>query len=342
MPILTLPVSGVRESFLAAMGEFRAERNAESDDDTLIGRNFTAWGGRWSTPDGFAAFVAAVRAEAEEETPRPEGWVPETTWWWVDGDEYLGRISLRHRLTPRRRVAGGHIGYDVRPTARRGLGSGGRLTAANIAWAHSPWALGLGGRWWRAQGYSGQMGGMEPGEGLARVSSVHTSTGADAAVKALYTRGYSRLVGLLISIGGSRSDAEEVAQDAYAKLLAHWGKVGAYDDPQAWVRAVAVRLLIGRRRRATVAALGLRRLGARPQPEQAALSLDAVAVSTALAVLPVSQRAVIVLHHLLDLPVEEVAAELHIPVGTVKSRLSRARAALAPLLEPNEETIDRA
>jgi RNA polymerase sigma-70 factor (ECF subfamily) len=186
------------------------------------------------------------------------------------------------------------------------------------------------------------MGGMERGEGLSRVSSVDTSTGADAAVEALYTHGYPRLVGLLTSIGGCRSDAEEVAQDAYAKLLAQWGKVGAYDDPQAWVRAVGLRLLIGRRRRATVAALGLRRLGAHPQPEQLALSLDAVAVSTALAVLPVGQRAVIVLHHLLDLPVEEVAAELHIPVGTAKSRLSRARAALAPLLETGEEIIDRA
>jgi hypothetical protein len=56
---------------------------------------------------------------------------------------------------------------------------------------------------------------------------------------------------------------------------------------------------------------------------------------------PGGSAAVIVLHHLLDLSVDQVAAELHIPAGTVKSRLSRARAALAPLLD-TEEIIDRA
>jgi RNA polymerase sigma-70 factor (ECF subfamily) len=52
----------------------------------------------------------------------------------------------------------------------------------------------------------------------------------------------------------------------------------------------------------------------------------------ALATLPLEQRQVVVLHHLLDLPVEEVARVLRLPVGTVKSRLGRARQALAPVL----------
>jgi RNA polymerase sigma-70 factor (ECF subfamily) len=46
----------------------------------------------------------------------------------------------------------------------------------------------------------------------------------------------------------------------------------------------------------------------------------------------VASRAVLVLHHVHDLPVEEVAHLLRVPVGTVKSRLARARAAVAPLL----------
>ena len=39
--------------------------------------------------------------------------------WWAAGDEYLGRLSIRHRLTPHLLVEGGNIGFEVRPGARR-------------------------------------------------------------------------------------------------------------------------------------------------------------------------------------------------------------------------------
>jgi predicted acetyltransferase len=42
-----------------------------------------------------------------------------TTLSWVHDDEVLGRLAIRHRLTPALEAAGGHIGYDVRPGARR-------------------------------------------------------------------------------------------------------------------------------------------------------------------------------------------------------------------------------
>ena len=45
--------------------------------------------------------------------------MPATTYWWTDGDTYLGRINIRHRLNDYLREVGGHIGYDIRPTARR-------------------------------------------------------------------------------------------------------------------------------------------------------------------------------------------------------------------------------
>jgi RNA polymerase sigma-70 factor (ECF subfamily) len=64
----------------------------------------------------------------------------------------------------------------------------------------------------------------------------------------------------------------------------------------------------------------------------AEMSSDGVDIARALALLPVGQRQVVVLHHLLDLPVDEIARALGVPTGTVKSRLSRARTALAPLL----------
>jgi predicted acetyltransferase len=68
---------------------------------------------------GFAAYVASLLADRLEETPRPPGFVPATTLWYVEGATYLGRLAIRHRLTPALRERGGHIGYDVRPSARR-------------------------------------------------------------------------------------------------------------------------------------------------------------------------------------------------------------------------------
>jgi predicted acetyltransferase len=56
-------------------------------------------------PVEFGRLVAAVRREADPKT--------------VDGDEWLGRLSIRHALTPALLELGGHIGYMVRPSARR-------------------------------------------------------------------------------------------------------------------------------------------------------------------------------------------------------------------------------
>jgi len=119
MPELSLPVSSVHESFLMAMDELEAEGRGGPHDETMIGQEIRDWSGRWGTPGGFAVYVTWLRAQAEEETPRPEAWVPSTTWWWIEDSAYLGRIALRHRLTDRLRNGGGHIGYDVRPSARR-------------------------------------------------------------------------------------------------------------------------------------------------------------------------------------------------------------------------------
>ena len=59
----------------------------------------------------------------------------------------------------------------------------------------------------------------------------------------------------------------------------------------------------------------------------------------ALAALPLAQRQVIVLHHLVGLPVEEVARELRLATGTVKSRLSRGRSALAGMLDHERSEV---
>ncbi|CAN5429856.1 SigE family RNA polymerase sigma factor [soil metagenome] len=152
------------------------------------------------------------------------------------------------------------------------------------------------------------------------------------SVSEVYARSCGPLIGLLHVMGGSASDAEEVAQDAFVKLLEHWTKVRDYDDIDAWLRTVAVRLLISRHRRRSVATLGLKRLAGRPIHEMTDGTDDRLDLETALLGLPITQRAVLLLHHVHDLPVDDVADLLRLPTGTVKSRLSRARAALAPQL----------
>ncbi|GAA3399314.1 hypothetical protein GCM10020369_84730 [Cryptosporangium minutisporangium] len=76
--------------------------------------------------------------QAREDSPRREGYVPATTLWWVQEGTYIGRIAVRHRLTPGLREMGGHLGYDVRPSARR------RGHATEMLRAALPVAAGLG------------------------------------------------------------------------------------------------------------------------------------------------------------------------------------------------------
>ena len=64
-------------------------------------------------------YVQKIRREADEDAPQPAGWVACTTIWYVEGAEYFGRLAIRHQLTDLLRDSGGHIGNDVRPTARR-------------------------------------------------------------------------------------------------------------------------------------------------------------------------------------------------------------------------------
>lgn len=118
MPELIAPDARLRRSFAVALREFRAEGRGADDDHTVIGR-YLRDGAADLDAGAFPAFVEGIRAERLEETPRPEGYVPDTELWWVDGDEFLGRIGIQHRLTPMLLEMGGHIGYDVRPSARR-------------------------------------------------------------------------------------------------------------------------------------------------------------------------------------------------------------------------------
>jgi predicted acetyltransferase len=119
MPDLVAPTALVRVSFAAAMAELRAEGRGTPGDDSMVGREIQAYGRIWADPEGFEEYARHLRDQALADSPRPDGFVPATTLWWIDGHEYLGRIAIRHRLTQDLLDYAGHIGYDIRPSARR-------------------------------------------------------------------------------------------------------------------------------------------------------------------------------------------------------------------------------
>jgi predicted acetyltransferase len=119
MPELATPTTRVQASFIAAMAEFRADGRGGRGDATMLGREIREHASRWAEPAAFSRYVRSLHDQAREASPRPPGHVPSTTLWWLAGDEFLGRITIRHRLTPGLREYGGHIGYDIRPAARR-------------------------------------------------------------------------------------------------------------------------------------------------------------------------------------------------------------------------------
>jgi RNA polymerase sigma-70 factor (ECF subfamily) len=160
---------------------------------------------------------------------------------------------------------------------------------------------------------------------------------ADDGFAAFYAGSYRRLLGQLFAVTGDLAEAENVLQEAYARAFARWSRVGVYDLPEAWVRRVALNLAAMGERSLRRRARALLRLG--PPPQVPALGPESVDLHAALRALPLGQRQVIVLHHLVGLPVEEVARELRLAQGTVKSRLARGRAAMAAVLQPERSEV---
>jgi RNA polymerase sigma-70 factor (ECF subfamily) len=146
-----------------------------------------------------------------------------------------------------------------------------------------------------------------------------------------YTASFNRLVGQVYAMIGDRDEAQECVQEAFVRAWSHRRQLEKAHAPEAWVRTTAYRLAVSRWRR-TVRALRDPDRALQLRESAVELSPDHVALVHALRELPEAQRRAIVLHHMCDLPVAEVAAETGVPVGTVKARLSRGRTALMSLL----------
>ena len=150
-----------------------------------------------------------------------------------------------------------------------------------------------------------------------------------------------RIVALARFFTGRPDDAEDLAQDILLRLVQALPRLEAVGTFDVWIYRLSRNRCVDhfRRRRFEV--------GWPPQGEPAAVmwqshvvpadaSLEASQAADrlrqAIRALPRVWRAAIVLHDLQDLPYDEVAARLKVPIGTVKSRINRGRARLAAAL----------
>ena len=139
---------------------------------------------------------------------------------------------------------------------------------------------------------------------------------------------WAPLVRSAVLLGCSHADAEDLAQVTLLKAWRSWGRVRRADDPDGYLYRILVNTLSTSRRR--------RWWGERPADRTPDLAVaDGSAevdlrdtVVRALGGLPPDQRAVLVLRFVGDLSERATAEALGIPVGTVKSRVSRALAAI--------------
>jgi RNA polymerase sigma-70 factor (sigma-E family) len=133
-------------------------------------------------------------------------------------------------------------------------------------------------------------------------------------------------------MGGDPHRAEDVVQDALARLYAGWDRIGRMDNIDGYVRRIIVNAHYSDRRRPW-----RRERSSEPRdvPLEPGFPMeDADAIRAALRALPLGQRRVIVLRHIWNLTIEETAAELRISTGTVKSQSADAVAALRRALAP--------
>lgn len=114
---LVLPSVDYKASYIAAVKETQAD--SDTTDRTRGYQKFSVA----DLKKDFEAYVQRKRDESEGRN-LPEGYVPHTEYWLVDGGAYIGGVNIRHRLNEHLEKFGGHIGYDIRPSKRnKGYGT---------------------------------------------------------------------------------------------------------------------------------------------------------------------------------------------------------------------------
>jgi RNA polymerase sigma-70 factor (ECF subfamily) len=151
------------------------------------------------------------------------------------------------------------------------------------------------------------------------------SGGPPEDLTAFCRREHPRLVGALSLYCGSVSLAEELAQEALARVCRDWSRVRRMAHPGAWAQRIAINLANSQFRRWAAERRARQRLEAGAlRQDHAPDDASAITIRDAVAALPRRQRTALVLHYFCDLPFAEVARLMESPEPTVKSLARRA------------------
>lgn len=177
------------------------------------------------------------------------------------------------------------------------------------------------------------------GEDIALARRI--ASGERGALEELYGRHRIALFGYLLGLAPDRETAEEILQDT---LVAVWRSAGSYEGRsplRTWLFGVArgqAHNTLRRRRFSLADPSELEHLASEePEPEALALArLTRAELEAGIHRLTPEHRQVVVLVLVEGLSYKEVARELGVPMGTVRSRLSNARRALKGMLRVDE------
>ena len=104
---LVKPSSKYKDSFLEALDEYKAEN-----------REYYVKLNKENLQNNFDSYISSLNNQTNGKN-LPKGYVPHSTYWIIDqNNTFLGRLDIRHKLTENLILDGGHIGYDIRPSAR--------------------------------------------------------------------------------------------------------------------------------------------------------------------------------------------------------------------------------
>lgn len=146
----------------------------------------------------------------------------------------------------------------------------------------------------------------------------------NADLDATCRRQHVRLVGALGLYCGDRDLAEELCQEALARLVRDWSKFTTTDDAERWVLRVALNLAKSNFRSRATRQRVIQRYAHTFSTTTEHDSADSLAVRAAVATLPDRPRRALILRYYADLTVAEVAELMQCPQGTVKSLTSQA------------------